>query len=171
MNWSAMFIPSSSLLEVMVRGTAMYLLIFLMMRLLPRRQMGSLGVADLLVIMLVADAAQNGMTGEYRSITEGIVLVATIFFWDYVIDWIDFRFPALQLSGPPSVVLVRNGRILRRVLRRQHMSEDDLMSQLRVHGVDDIHRVTKAVLEGDGRISVIRGDAASAASSANVSGR
>jgi uncharacterized membrane protein YcaP (DUF421 family) len=158
MNWSSMFIPTSSLLEVIVRGTIMYLVIFVMMRLLPRRQTGSLGVADLLVVMLIADAAQNGMAGDHHSITEGLVLVATIFFWDYIIDWIDFRFPALRLSAPSAVVVIKDGQIARKVLRREHMSEVDLMSQLRARGIDNVNLVKNAILEGDGRISVILRD-------------
>lgn len=150
-----MFIPDGSLIEVFVRGTVIYLAIFVMLRLLPRRQVGSLGVSDLIVIMLVADAAQNGMAGEYRSITEGLVLVATIFFWDYAIDWVDFRFPRLRINEGKPVILVSDGRVQHKALERERMSDDELQTQLRAHGIEEVGKVRKAVLEGDGRISVI----------------
>lgn len=156
MDWERLFVPGGSLLELLVRGTVLYLALFIMLRLLPRRQLGSLGVSDVLVIVLIADAAQNGLAGEYTSITEAIVLVATILFWDYAIDFIDHRFPGLHLNIGPPKLLVSNGRMIKRNMERENMSEDDLMSQLRQHGIEDLRSVRKAYAEGDGHISVIR---------------
>lgn len=156
MDWETMFLPGGPLLAMVIRGTLVYLAIFAMLRLLPRRQVGSLGVADLIVIMLVADAAQNAMADEYRSVPEGLVLVATIFFWDFVIDWVDFRWPGLHLSGPRPEILAQDGRANLHALRRQRMSVEDLLSQVRAHGIEHLGLVRKAVLESDGRVSVIR---------------
>jgi uncharacterized membrane protein YcaP (DUF421 family) len=155
MDWERMFVPGGSLLELLVRGSALYLALFVMLRLMPRRQLGSLGVADVLVVVLIADAAQNGMAGGYTSITEGVVLVATILFWDYAIDFIDHRYPGLHLNISKPKLLVRNGRMIKRNMESENMSEDDLMSQLRQHGIEDLGRVRKAYAEGDGHISVI----------------
>jgi uncharacterized membrane protein YcaP (DUF421 family) len=159
MDWERLFVPGGSLLELLVRGSVLYLALFAMLRLLPRRQLGSLGVADVLVVVLIADAAQNGLAGEYTSITEGIVLVATILFWDYAIDFIDHRFPQLHLNISAPKLLVRDGRMIKRNMERENMSEDDLMSQLRQHGVERLESVRKVYAEGDGAISVIRADA------------
>lgn len=164
MDWERLFIPGGSLLELIVRGTVLYLVLFGMLRLLPRRQLGSMGVSDMLVLVLIADAAQNGMAGEYTSITEGIVLVATILFWDYGIDWLDHRFPGLHLNNSAPRLLVSNGRMVKRNMDRESMSEDDLMSQLRQHGIEDLRRVRKAYAEGDGTISVIQAGKADPAS-------
>src|SRR5688572_21808467 len=90
-NWSELFVPSGSVIEIVVRGTTLFLMLFLLLRVLPRRQIGSLGVSDLLVIVVIADAAQNGLSGEYKSITEGVVLVVTILFWNWIIDTLDYR--------------------------------------------------------------------------------
>jgi uncharacterized membrane protein YcaP (DUF421 family) len=73
-DWRALLVPSVSLLELVLRGSAMYLIVFMAMRIF-RRQAGALNTADLLVAGLVADAAQNAMASEYRSLTEGVVLV------------------------------------------------------------------------------------------------
>jgi len=63
--------------------------LFFLLRLL-RREGGQIGIADVLVVVLVADASQNAMASDYKSITEGIVLVATIAFWDYFLDWLGY---------------------------------------------------------------------------------
>ena len=77
LDWHRMFVPTGSLLELVVRGSLMYLLILAGFRIF-RRDAGSLSVSDLLVVVLIADAAQNGMAGEYKSLTEGVVIVATM---------------------------------------------------------------------------------------------
>ena len=85
-----------------------------------RRQGGSVGTADLIVVVLVADAAQNGMAGEYKSVSEGALLVGTIFFWDYAVDWLCYRYAFVrQLVQPPPLLLVRDGKPLRRHLRSE----------------------------------------------------
>jgi uncharacterized membrane protein YcaP (DUF421 family) len=67
-DWQALLVPQHSILEMMLRGTIMYVALFLILRFLTRRQFGQLGIADLLVIVLIADAAQNAMAHEYRSV-------------------------------------------------------------------------------------------------------
>jgi uncharacterized membrane protein YcaP (DUF421 family) len=156
MDWQELFVPSGSLAEVALRGAVMYLALFGLFRLMPRRHIGLLGTSDLLVVVLIADAAQNGMAGEYRSITEGLVLVGTILLIDYAIDWLDYRFPQLRLNASGRVPLVRGGRIVRRSLERQKISEEELMTQLREQGVAELGEVAHAYLEGDGHVSVIR---------------
>lgn len=157
-DWRDMFIPTGSLLELVIRGSLMYLLILAGFRVF-RRDAGSLSVSDLLVVVLIADAAQNGMAGQYSSITEGAVVVATIFAWNYVLDWSSYhsRF-VYWLLNPPPLPLVRNGRIQHRNLRAELITRDDLLQQLREQGVDDVARVKQCFLESDGRLSVIRAD-------------
>jgi uncharacterized membrane protein YcaP (DUF421 family) len=155
-DWREMLVPSSSLLELIIRGSVMYLLILAGFRLF-RREAGSLSVSDLLVVVLIADAAQNGMAGEYRSLTEGIVIVATIFAWNYLLDWLSYRSRFVYwLLHPPSLPLVRGGQLQYQNLRSQMITREDLMEQLREQGIDDLQQVKKCFLEGDGRISVIR---------------
>ena len=155
-EWHKLFVPSGSLVELVVRGSILYLAILAAMRVL-RREAGSIGTTDLLVVVLVADAAQNGMTGEYTSITEGLLLVAVIFGWDYVLDWLAYRYPLIhRLIHPPALLLVRDGRLIPRNLRSEMLTVDDLKEQLREQGVEDIAQVKRAFLEGDGRMSVIK---------------
>lgn len=155
-DWRTLFVPTGSLVELVLRGSVMYLLILAGFRIF-RRDAGSLGVSDLLVVVLIADAAQNGMAGEYRSITEGAVLVATIFAWNACLDWLAFRSRTVHwLLHPPPLVLVRDGRINHQNLRSQMLTRDDLLEQLREQGIDDVRRVRRCTLESDGHLSVIR---------------
>ena len=136
----------------------MYLLILAGFRIF-RREAGSLAMADLLVVVLIADAAQNGMAGEYRSLTEGVVLVATVFAWNYSLDWLAYRSRFVhKLLHPPSLLLVDHGKLRHRHLRAQLITREDLLEQLREQGVDDVTHVKACWLESDGRLSVIRAD-------------
>ncbi|HEX6003275.1 MAG TPA: YetF domain-containing protein [Burkholderiales bacterium] len=155
-DWAQLFVPSGSLVEIAVRGSVLFLALFFILRLLPRRQIGSLGVSDLLVIVIIADAAQNGLSGQYQSITEGVVLVATILFWNFAIDTLDYRFPHLGINASAPRLVVSNGRMLHKNMQKEELSEEQLMSHLRQQGVEDLKLISKAYVEGDGRVSVIK---------------
>jgi uncharacterized membrane protein YcaP (DUF421 family) len=135
----------------------MYLALFTILRFLAARQIGQLGVSDLLVIVVIADAAQNGFSSDYKSITEGIVLVLTIVFWDYLIDLLSMRVPALKfLARAPATPLIVDGKVQWKSLRQNLISIDELRSMLREKGVEDFGDVRRACLEGDGNISVLK---------------
>jgi uncharacterized membrane protein YcaP (DUF421 family) len=114
-----------------------------------------MGPSDLLVIVIIADAVQQGMAGDYRSITEAVLLAAVIIGWATLIDWLDFRFPEWHIAESGPLKLIDNGRLLRRNMDRQHITEDEVTSQLRLHGQDSPANVRSAWLEGDGHFSVI----------------
>lgn len=157
MDWNQIFGVETSPLELIVRGTAMYLFLFLMFRVVVRRRIGAVGMADILIMVVIADAAQNALSGEYKTVTEGFILVSTILFWNFFIDWLNYRVPALQdwLEAPP-LLLIDNGRILHRNLRHEFVTEQELLSKLREQGVDDVRQVAKAHMESDGTVSVIK---------------
>ena len=155
-DWQTILQPNISLIEIILRGSVMYLALFILLRVILKRQAGTLGMTDLLLITLLADASQNGMAGEYKSLPEGIVLVATIIFWNYALDWLSFKSPRFRrLIEPPPLPLIKDGQLLRRNMRRELISEADLMSQLREQGVSEVSKVKEAYIERDGRISVI----------------
>jgi uncharacterized membrane protein YcaP (DUF421 family) len=135
----------------------MYIALFAMLRIVLKRQTGTLGMTDLLLITLLADASQNAMAGDYKSIPDGIVLVATIIFWNYLFDWLSFKSAWFgHLIEPPPLPLIRDGKMLRRNMRRELITEDELMMELREQGLDDVSKVKQAYIESDGRISVIQ---------------
>jgi uncharacterized membrane protein YcaP (DUF421 family) len=140
-----------------LRGTLIYLGIFVILRLALRRVAGNVTIADLLMMVLIADAAQNAMASEYRSVTDGAVLISTIIFWNFALDWLAFRFPRIgRFVHPPPLPLVRDGRVLWRNLRREFISIEELRSQAREQGIEDFAQIKLAQMEGDGRISIIK---------------
>lgn len=155
-DWRSLLVPSVSLIELILRGSAMYLFILAVLRLF-RREAGALGTADLLVIVLVADAAQDAMTSSYSSLPEGLVLVGTIFAWNYLLDWLGYRNRwVYRLLHSPPLLLVENGRINRRNLRAELLTLDELHSFLREQGIEDVSEVRRCYLEPDGHLSVIK---------------
>jgi uncharacterized membrane protein YcaP (DUF421 family) len=156
MNWETYFGISVSPAELVIRGTLVYWFLLLVFRFVLRRDAGAVGIADLLLLVLVADASQNAMSGGYTTVAEGAVLLGTIVGWNWLIDWATFHFPAIaRLTTPPPVVLVRHGRALRRNLRREHLSDEELEGKLREHGLERLGQVKLATMESDGEISVI----------------
>lgn len=150
-----MFVPTESIVEVIVRGTIMYIGMFALLRIF-RRQAGSIGIADLLVIVVIADAAQNGMAGESKSITEAMLLIATIVGWDWIFDWMGFKSKFWkQVLEPSPLLLVENGKILKKHLDREMLTEEDLMGQLREQGVENVSIVKECRLESNGHFSVL----------------
>jgi uncharacterized membrane protein YcaP (DUF421 family) len=157
MDWKSIFLPDTPLLEIILRGSLMYIALFTMLRVILKRQTGTLGMTDLLLITLLADAAQNAMAGEYKSLPDGIVLVGTIIFWNYFFDWLSFKYEWFaRLIEPPPLPLIKNGKMLRRNMRLELITEDELMGQLREQGLDDLEKVKEAYLESDGQFSVVQ---------------
>jgi len=93
LDWNGMFVPTKPLLEIIIRGSAIYLGLFALLRIVLKRQASGLSITDMLVIVLLADAAQNGMADDYQSISEGWLLVGTILSWAYALDWLEFHSP------------------------------------------------------------------------------
>ena len=156
LDWKSMLTIDKPLAEIFLRGTVMYLGLFFMLRFVRRREVGAMGITDLLVLVLIADAAQNAMADDYRSLPEGLVLVGTIIGWSYALDWLGYHVAFLgRLLEPAPLTLIEHGQMLRRHMRRELITEEELMSQLRLQGVDDVKQVKRAYMESDGRISVL----------------
>jgi uncharacterized membrane protein YcaP (DUF421 family) len=154
-DWHRMLVPSEPLVEMVVRGSIMYLALFILLRVILKRRAGGLSTPDVLLIVLIADAAQNGMANEYKSVTEGLALVTTILVWDYALDWLAYSIPALSnLIEPAPLLLVKDGRVLRHNLRAELLTLSDLQSLLREKGIVDVSKVRRAHLEPTGHLSV-----------------
>ena len=157
LHWGELFGLSVPPLELVVRGSALYLFLLVLFRVVIKRRMGAIGMADILVLVIISDASQNAMAGEYKTVTDGFILISTIIAWNYLFDWAGYHFPRLQkLLEPAPLLLNRDGRVLRRNLRVEYVSDQELESQLREHGVDDPAEVEKAYLEPDGQFTVIK---------------
>jgi len=171
-DWAGMFTPERSLLEMFLRATIMYFAIVILLKLVVKRQTGGVGRTDILVIVLIAEIAGPGFTADYVSVVEGAVLVATVLFWSYAIEWLTHRFPRFErIFAPPPVLLIDHGRILHRNLRAELVTKDELMTHLREEGIGDIAEVEQACMEPDGMISVIKTGGDGARRETSVSSR
>ncbi|RJF92209.1 DUF421 domain-containing protein [Noviherbaspirillum saxi] len=156
-DWHGIFTPKNSLMELVVRGTIMYLVLFGLLRFVLKRQAGGIGTTDVLVIVLLAEVAGNGFSAEYTSVVEGSVLVGTILFWSYMLEWAAHRYPVIQrILHAPTLLLIENGKMIRKNMRAELVTKEELMAQLREKGIEDCAQVKRACMEADGMISVIK---------------
>jgi len=157
-DWGQLLSPSG-LLEIILRGTAVYITLFLILRFIPNRQIGAVGLTDLLLVVLLANAVQNAMAADYKSITDGLILVGTVAFWSYALNWLGYRFPRFQrLLRPTPLPLVQEGKLVQENMEQQLLTEEELESRLRMQGLEKVEEVKEAHMEADGRISVVPKD-------------
>ena len=156
MDWGKVFLPDTAPLEIFLRGTTVYLAVFFLLRVVFKRESGTTGITDLIVIVFLADAAQNAMSGSYSSVLDGLLLVATLVFWSAVLNFAAYRLPWFErLVKPGPLVLVRNGRMFEQNMAKELMTRTELYSQLRQHGARRLRDVELATMESDGRLAVI----------------
>src|SRR3546814_19338762 len=116
-------------------------------------------MANILLLVMIADAAQNGMAGDYKTITEGMVLIATLIFWSVFIDRLCYFVPVARVVLEANrLCLVKDGQIQRRGMRREYITEDELMAEVRKNGIDELSLVRRAYMEEAGAISVLRSE-------------
>lgn len=155
-DWGAVFMFSVSPVELFVRGTLVYWCLFCIFRFFLHRDVGELGIADLLVLVIIADASQNAMGSEYKSVSDGFVLIATIAGWSYLFNYLSFRYPLFRrFTAPGPLCLIRDGKRLRHNMRRQFITDDELDAMIRSHGIERTADIKRAYLESDGQLSVI----------------
>lgn len=129
MDLTLMFMPSMPILELVIRGTFTFLALFTLIRVVGRRESASVSMGDVLVVVLVADAASTGMNGGSETLGDGFILVLIILFWSVVLDALSYRFAwfrKLAKSGPRP--LIKDGKLIRKTMRREFMTEGEVMT-------------------------------------------
>jgi uncharacterized membrane protein YcaP (DUF421 family) len=145
--------------ELAVRAAAIYLAVLVALRLFGKREVGQFTLIDLVLIVLLANAVQPAMTGPDTSLTGGLVIIVTLVLVNRLIALARARVPFVaRLVESPPTELARDGEWNTEALRREEVSVDDVTMAIREHGLDDISEVKRAVLEGDGSISVVPRD-------------
>ncbi len=140
-----------------IRAAVVYLSILLMLRLAGKQQVGQMGMPHLVAILLISNAVQNAMNGGDNSITGGIILAAVLMLLSWLFSFLTFRSSQVEhlIQGRPTL-LVHHGKILRKSLQREMMSDRELRTHLRRQGIHDLGEVEEAVLESDGYLSVVK---------------
>lgn len=159
MDAASMFETSLPVLELVTRGSVIFLGLTLLLRVVGQREAGGLAVTDLLLIVLLVQAVAHAFAPESTSLTDALVLVLTLLFWSVALDALSYRFPwAGRLLRRSTKVIVEDGVPNRRAMHREFLSPDELETQLRLHGVEHISEVRRAYLEPNGMVSVFRKD-------------
>jgi uncharacterized membrane protein YcaP (DUF421 family) len=158
-EWQSIFLPTVPVVDGIARGTITFLALLAFMRIVGQRESGGLGITDVLLVVLVTEAAAPGLHGDAKSVADGLIVVATILFWSVAVDAVAFCFPTLGrfIKARPRP-LIADGRLNRRVMRREFMTSQEMDSQLRLHGIEDVGLVERAYTEPNGMISILRRD-------------
>jgi uncharacterized membrane protein YcaP (DUF421 family) len=152
----SMFIPDLAVLEKILRAAAVYLFLLLAFRFSDKRQVGQLTPFDLVVLLTISNVVQNAMIGNDYSITGGIIGALSILALNWLVVELTFRYKrARRLLEPSPTLLVHNGRVLHDSLARERVTLEELRAALRRNGLIEPSQARFAVLEEDGKISVV----------------
>ena len=143
-------------MDIVVRAFFAFVFVFLLTRLIGRRELSSLEPFDLILLVVIGDLVQQGVTQSDYSLTGATMVIVTVALLTVATAWLSFRFRRLRpvLEGDP-IILVADGRILERNLRRQRMTVEELGAEARLAQIGSLDDVRYAVLETSGRISFV----------------
>jgi uncharacterized membrane protein YcaP (DUF421 family) len=151
-----MWQPSLAWWEFPLRAAVVYVFLLLLLRLSGKRQVGQLAPFDLVLLLVLSNAVQNSMNGGDNSITGGLVLASSLVGLNWLVGWLTYRNKALEslIEGRPTI-LIHDGRINHRAMRRVQMTKHELEAALRASGCAGPEEVRFAVLENNGQVTVI----------------
>jgi uncharacterized membrane protein YcaP (DUF421 family) len=144
-------------MESVLKAVAIYLALWLLIRLSGRRALGQLSVFEFVLFLIIGGAAQRALTGEDYSLTNAFIIVATLVGINVLVSLIAREWPLARkiFKGVP-MILVENGRPLTGRIRRSRLTEDEIMeSARRDHGIETMAQVKYAILETSGHISIV----------------
>jgi len=148
-------------MDIVLRATAMFVLLYVLIRLLGKRELGQMTPFELVLLVVMGDLIQQGVTHNDFSLTGGMLAIGTFAFWALTLSWATYLFPKLKnvLEGEPRVI-VRHGEIIEANLRRDRLTRDEILSEMRLAGIGRLADVQWAILEPQGKISFISKDSA-----------
>ena len=140
-----------------LRACAIYVLVMVLIRVSGKRAVGQFTPFDLVLLILIGNAVQNGINGGDNSLTGAAIMATTLIALNYGVAFVTSRNRKVEkfVEGVP-VVLARNGKLFDGVLRRELVSREDFREALRMNGVEDVSEVELALLETNGSISVVK---------------
>jgi uncharacterized membrane protein YcaP (DUF421 family) len=146
-------------MDLVIRATVIYLLILVFTRVLGRRELSQLQPFDLILLVVIGDLIQQGVTQNDLSVTGVIVILSTIGALQVLVSTVVYRFQRLRpmLTGEP-VVIVQNGKPIERNMKRERITIEDVAEQARLNQIESLEQIKFAVLETSGQISFIRKD-------------
>ena len=144
-------------MEIILRATAIYLFIYLVIRVMGKRELGEMSAFELILLVMIGDLVQQAVTQEDYSVTGAVLAVGTIAFWVVFSSYASFRWKrASRVLESPPIVVIDNGRVQREILHTERVDERELQAAARKHGIRDLRDVELAVLETDGKFSFLQ---------------
>ncbi|MCR5870339.1 MULTISPECIES: DUF421 domain-containing protein [unclassified Sphingomonas] len=147
-------------MDIVIRATVMFAILFGLLRLMGKRELGQMTPFELVLLVVLGDLIQQGITHNDFSLTGATLAIATFAFWASVLGWVSYRWPRAEraIEGEPRV-LIRDGAWIEANMRRDRLTRRELESEMRLAGIGAVRDVAWAILEPEGRISFIkRGD-------------
>jgi uncharacterized membrane protein YcaP (DUF421 family) len=143
-------------MDIVLRGIVLFLFVSFIMRIVGRRELSSLGAIDLVLLIVLGDSIQQGLTQDDYSVTGAMIAVSTIAVMQVSLSYVGFRFRRLRpvLEGEP-IVIVQDGRVIERNLRRDRITVEEVLEEARQQQIGSLDDVAWAVLESNGKISFL----------------
>jgi uncharacterized membrane protein YcaP (DUF421 family) len=143
-------------MDIVIRAALIFAFVFLLTRMLGRRELNSLEPFDLILLVVTGDLVQQGVTQNDQSITGALLAISTIGVLTVALSYASFRFKRIRpiLNGEP-IVLVEDGKVIEPNLRRQRLTREEIGAEARLEGISSIADVRWAILETNGRISFV----------------
>jgi uncharacterized membrane protein YcaP (DUF421 family) len=144
-------------MDIVLRAVVVFCFLLVLTRIIGRRELSSLQPFDLILIIILGDAVQQGLTQDDYSLTGAFLAIGTIAVLQVFVSWIGFRFPRARpvLEGTP-IVVVQDGEVIEGNLGRERLSVDEVREAARIQGIGHLAQVRWAVLETSGQISFIK---------------
>jgi uncharacterized membrane protein YcaP (DUF421 family) len=143
-------------MDIVIRAAIIFAFVFLLTRLLGRRELNSLEPFDLILLIVTGDLVQQGVTQNDQSLTGAMLAISTIGVLTVALSYLSFRFKRMRpiLNGEP-IVLVEDGEVIEPNLRRQRLTREEIGAEARLEGISSIEDVRWAILETNGQISFV----------------
>ena len=143
-------------MDLVIRATVVFFFIFLVTRIVGRRQLSNLEPFDLILLVVLGDLVQQGITQSDQSVTGTLIVISTIALLSVGVSWISFRSAAVRkLTEGEPIILVQDGQTIERNMRRERITLKDIQEQARAAQVTSVSDLQWAILENDGKISCI----------------
>ena len=144
-------------MDIVLRTILVFGVLLVLTRVIGRRELSSLQPFDLILLIIVGDAVQQGLTQDDYSLTGAFLVIFTFAVLQVFVSWIGYRFPGVRpvLEGEP-IIVVDDGKVIERNLRRERLTQQEIAEEARSNGIAHLAQVKWAVLETNGKISFIK---------------
>lgn len=146
-------------MDIVIRASVIFFILYLLVRIMGKRELGQMTPFELIVLVVIGDLVQQGVTHNDFSLTGAMLAVTTIGFWALALSWLSYLSRRMEkvLDGEPRVI-VRDGEIVKENLKRDRLTRAEILSEMRLAGIGHLSEVEWAILEPRGKMSFIQRD-------------